>query len=100
MSNTEGELRVPSRGTKHICVPVTSEAAYQECMEDVAKYRQHLQMTYALFLRHWGVPFDTPAHLFGRDAVCGYRAWLSFGRANLVGTSQARDHEAPGLGRG
>ena len=149
MSNTVGEPRAPSRGTKHICVPFVSEAAYQECMEDVAQYRQHLRTTYAqhpelfpqalaqgytfhdrypvrkqgcvvrriklkatqevftlrpsflmpygigrteevekaLFLRHWGVPFDSLAYVFGRDAMFWYRAWLSFGRPNLVGTT-------------
>lgn len=46
MSNTEGEKRAPSRGTKHICVPFASEAHYQECVDDVAKYRQHLRTTY------------------------------------------------------
>lgn len=149
MSNTEGELRAPSRGTKHICVPFTSEAAYQECVDDVTKYRQHLRAKYeqhpelfpqawaqgytfhdcylvrkqrcvvrriklkatlevftlrpafllpygigrteeverVLFLRHWGVPFDALAYVFGRNAMFWYRAWLSFGRPNLVGTT-------------
>ena len=149
MSNTEGKKQAPSRGTKHICVPFTSEAGYQECMKDVAKYRQHLQTTYkhhaalfpqaweqgytfhdryqvrkqrcgvrriklkatgavftlrpsfllpygiartaevekALFLRHWGVPFDALAYVFGRNAMFWYRAWLSFGRPSLVGTT-------------
>src|SRR5512134_3535373 len=45
MSNTEGKKRASSRGTKHICVPFASEAAYQDCMDDVAKYREHLRMT-------------------------------------------------------
>ena len=40
-----------------------------------------------LFLRHWGVPFDALAYVFGRNAMFWYRAWLSFGRANLVGTT-------------
>lgn len=149
MSNTAAETRAPSRGTKHICVPFASEAHYQECVDDVAKYRQHLRMTYeqhpellpqalvqgytfhdrypvrkqrcvvrriklkatsavftlrpsflmpygigrteevekALFLRQWGVPFAALAYVFGRDAMCWYRAWLSFGRPNLVGTT-------------
>ena len=42
MSNTEAEKRPPSRGHKHICVPFASEAHYQECVEDVAQYRQYL----------------------------------------------------------
>jgi hypothetical protein len=41
----------------------------------------------ALFLRHWGVPFDALAYVFGRNAMFWYRAWLSFGRPNLVGTT-------------
>jgi hypothetical protein len=41
----------------------------------------------ALFLRHWGVPFDALAYVFGRDAMFWYRAWLSLGRPNLVGTT-------------
>lgn len=41
----------------------------------------------ALYLRHWGVPFDALAYVFGRDAMFWYRAWLSLGRANLVGTT-------------
>jgi hypothetical protein len=41
----------------------------------------------ALFLRHWGVPFDALAYVCGRDAMFWYRAWLSFGRPNLVGTT-------------
>jgi len=126
-----------------------SEAHYQECMDDIATYRQHLQTTYdqhpelfpqawaqgymwhdrygvrkqqcvvrriklkatgkvftvrpsfllpygigrteevekALFLRQWGVPFDALAYVFGRNAMFWYRAWLSFGRPNLVGTT-------------
>jgi hypothetical protein len=149
MSNPEGEKRAPSRGTKHICVPFASEAHYQECVDDGAKYRQHLRTTYeqhpelfpqalaqgytfhdrypvrkqrcvvrriklkatgavftlrpsfllpygigrteevekALFLRQWGVPFTALAYVFGRDAMCWYRAWLSFGRPSLVGTT-------------
>jgi hypothetical protein len=149
MSNTEAKTRPPSRGSKHICVPFVSEAHYQACVDDVAKYREHLRTTYeqhpelfpqaleqgytfhdryqvrkqrcvlrriklkatqevftvrpsfllpygigrteevekALFLRQWGVPFDALAYVFGRDAMFWYRAWLSFGRPNLVGTT-------------
>jgi hypothetical protein len=126
-----------------------SEAAYQACVDDVSKYRQHLQRTSAqhpelfpqawvqgytwhdrylvrkqrcvvrriklkatrevftlrpsfllpygrgrteevekaLFLRQWGVPFAALAAVFGRNAMFWYRAWLSFGRVNLVGTT-------------
>ena len=31
-----------SRGCKHICVPFESEAHYQGCVADVAKYREYL----------------------------------------------------------
>jgi hypothetical protein len=41
----------------------------------------------ALYLRQWGVPFDALAYLFGRDPLFWYRAWLSFGRVSLVGTT-------------
>jgi len=126
-----------------------SEAHYQDCVDDVTKYRQHLRTLYeqhpelfpqalkkgytfhdryqvrkqryivrriklkatrevftlrpsfllpygigrtaevesVLFLRHWGVPFDALAYVFGRNAMFWYRAWLSLGRPNLVGTT-------------
>src|SRR5713101_9850884 len=41
----------------------------------------------ALFLRQWGVPFAALAYVFGRDAMFWYRAWLSFGRPHLAGTT-------------
>jgi hypothetical protein len=41
----------------------------------------------ALYLRQWDVPFEALAYVFGRDAMYWYRAWLAFGRPNLVGTS-------------
>jgi hypothetical protein len=41
----------------------------------------------ALFLRQRGVPFGALAYVFGRDAMFWYRAWLSFGRPHLVGTT-------------
>jgi hypothetical protein len=41
----------------------------------------------ALYLRQWDVPFEALAHVFGRDAMYWYRAWLAFGRPNLVGTT-------------
>jgi hypothetical protein len=41
----------------------------------------------ALFLRQWGVPFAALAYVFGRNAMFWYRAWLSFGRPNVVGTT-------------
>jgi hypothetical protein len=49
----------------------------------------------ALFLRQWGVPFTALAEVFGRDAMFWYRAWLSFGRPNLVGTTVKRAETLP-----
>jgi hypothetical protein len=49
----------------------------------------------ALFLRQWGVPFTALAEVFGRDAMFWYRAWLSFGRPNLVGTTVKRAEAMP-----
>src|SRR4029077_9964192 len=134
-----------------------SEAHYQECMDDIATYRQHLQATYdqhpelfpqawaqgyiwhdrygvrkqrcvvrriklkatgkvftvrpsfllpygigrteevekAVFLRQWGVPFDALAYVFGRNAMVWYRAWRSFGRPNLVGTTVKQPSTMP-----
>jgi len=41
----------------------------------------------ALSLRQWGVPFDALASVFGREAMCWYRAWLACGRPALLGTT-------------
>ena len=49
----------------------------------------------ALYLRQWGVPFDALAYVFGRDAMCWYRAWLAFGRPSLVGTTVKDPHQVP-----
>jgi hypothetical protein len=149
MKHTELEQQPPSRGSKHICVPFANEAHYQECVDDVAKYRAYLremsqqhpelfpqamgqgytfhdrycsrkqglvlrrlklkatrevftvrpsfvlpycrarteEVEKALYLRQWGVPFAALAYVFGRDAMFWYRAWLSLGRPNLVGTT-------------
>lgn len=44
------------------------------------------------------MPFDALAYVFGRDAMFWYRAWLAFGRPNLVGTSvKAMDRMPPHL---
>ena len=48
-----------------------------------------------LFLRQWGVPVAALATVFGRDAVFWSRAWLSFGRPNLVGTTVKRAETMP-----
>jgi hypothetical protein len=49
----------------------------------------------ALYLRHWGVPFAALAYVFGRDAMFWYRAWLSLGRPNLVGTTVKHAAQMP-----
>lgn len=36
-----------SRGHKTICIAFTSEAHYQDCMQDKQKFHKHLNMTYA-----------------------------------------------------
>jgi hypothetical protein len=157
MKHTELEQQPPSRGSKHICVPFDTEAQYQACVDDVAKYREYLrklsaqhpelfpralgqgytfhdryrsrkqgvvlrrikltasgevftlrpsfvlpyliarteEVEKALFLRQWGVPFSALATVFGRDAMFWYRAWLSFGRPNLVGTTAKRAETMP-----
>jgi len=49
----------------------------------------------ALYLRHWGVPCEALAYVFGRNAMFWYRAWLSLGRPNLVGTTVKRPAHIP-----
>ena len=49
----------------------------------------------ALSLRQWGGPFDALAYVFGRDAMCWYRAWLAFGRPSLLGTPVKAPHKLP-----
>ena len=49
----------------------------------------------ALYLRQWGVPFDALAYVFGRNAMFWYRAWLSLGRPNLVGTTVKNAAQMP-----
>ncbi|MEK6655047.1 MAG: hypothetical protein AABY92_07880 [Thermodesulfobacteriota bacterium] len=41
----------------------------------------------ALFLRRWGVPFEALAYVFGRNPMYWYRAYVSLGRAAIVGTT-------------
>jgi hypothetical protein len=41
----------------------------------------------ALFLRHYGVPFEALAYVFGRNASFWQRAWLQLGRPSLVATT-------------
>src|SRR5229473_2923596 len=42
IKRTKMEKQPPSRGSKHICVPFDTEAQYQKCVTDVAKYRRYL----------------------------------------------------------
>jgi hypothetical protein len=49
----------------------------------------------ALYLRQWGVPFDALAYVFGRDAMFWYRAWLTFGRPSLLGTTVQDPQKVP-----
>jgi hypothetical protein len=38
----------------------------------------------ALYLRHWGVPFDALAYVCGRDPMFWYRAEMALGRPAIV----------------
>ena len=49
----------------------------------------------ALSLRQWGVPCDALASVFGRDAMFWYRAWLTFGRPSLLGTTVKDPQKLP-----
>ena len=49
----------------------------------------------ALYLRQWGVPFDALAYVFGRNAMFWYRAWVSLGCPNLVGTTVKQADSMP-----
>lgn len=53
------------------------------------------EVEHALFLRQWGVPFWALAEVFGRNAMFWDRAWRSFGRPNLVGTTVKRVETMP-----
>ncbi len=41
----------------------------------------------ALYYRRWGVPFEALPHAFGHTPMYWYRAYVSLGRASLVGTT-------------
>ncbi len=45
------------------------------------------EMDKPMYLRQFGVPFDALAYVFGRNAMYWYRAYLSLGRASIVGTT-------------
>lgn len=49
----------------------------------------------AFYLRQFGVPFTALAYVFGRDANFWERAWLSFGRVSIVGTTVKKASKLP-----
>ena len=49
----------------------------------------------ALYLRHWGVPFDALAYVFGRDAMDWYRAEMALGRPSIVGSTVKQPEQLP-----
>ena len=49
----------------------------------------------ALYLRHWGVPFDALVYVFGRDAMYWYRAELALGRPTIVGSTVKQPAKLP-----
>src|SRR6266446_5804956 len=49
----------------------------------------------ALSLRHWGVPFDALAYVFGRDAMYWYRAEMALGRPFIVGSTVKQPEQLP-----
>src|SRR5712664_1706623 len=50
----------------------------------------------ALYRRHWGVPFDAWAYVFGRDAMYWYRAEMALGRPTIVGSTVKQPEKLPG----
>ena len=50
----------------------------------------------ALYLRHWGVPFDALVYVFGRDAMYWYRAEMALGRPAIVGSTVKQPEKLPG----
>src|SRR3989475_4279925 len=49
----------------------------------------------ALYLRHWGVPFDALVYVFGRNAMYWYRAELALGRPAIVGSTGKQPEKLP-----
>jgi hypothetical protein len=49
----------------------------------------------ALYLRHWGVPFDALVDVFGRDAMYWYRAEMALGRPAIVGSPVKQPEKLP-----
>ena len=49
----------------------------------------------ALSLRHWGVPFDALAYVFGRDSMFWYRAEMALGRPSIVGSTVKEPDKLP-----
>jgi hypothetical protein len=49
----------------------------------------------ALYLRHWGVPFNALVYVFGRDAMYWYRAEMALGRPAIVGSTVKQPEKLP-----
>ena len=49
----------------------------------------------ALYLRHWGVPFDALAYVFGHDSMFWYRAEMALGRPSIVGSTVKEPDKLP-----
>ncbi|HSX78501.1 MAG TPA: hypothetical protein VLQ80_08035 [Candidatus Saccharimonadia bacterium] len=49
----------------------------------------------ALYLRHWGVPFDALAYVCGRDAMYWYRTEMALGRPAIVGSTVKQPEQLP-----
>ncbi len=48
-----------------------------------------------LYLKRWGVPFEGLAYVFGHNAMFWYRAYVSFGRNSIVGTTVKEADKLP-----
>jgi hypothetical protein len=49
----------------------------------------------ALYLRHWGVPFDALCHVFGRHPMFWSRAEVALGRPSIVGSTVKQPQRLP-----
>src|ERR1043166_199364 len=49
----------------------------------------------ALYLRHWGVPFDALVYVCGRNAMCWYRAELALGPPTIVRSTVKQPEQLP-----
>jgi len=53
------------------------------------------EMEKPLYLLQWGVPFEALAYVFGHDPMYWYRAYISFGRASIVGATVKARQQLP-----